>query len=62
MRKHKRKSKIPHSEVCCLNCSNCIPIGEGDHICNECGEPVIVLRDYAPTEDYLKCGGEYFET
>lgn len=48
--------------VCCEYCGNCIPIGEGDHVCNECGEPVIVISDYEPAEDYLKCGGKYFET
>lgn len=58
----KRKSNITRSEASCLTCSNCIPIGEGDHICNECGELVIVISDYAPAEDYLKCGGKYFET
>lgn len=46
----------------CEYCENCIPIGEGDHVCNECGEPVIVISDYAPADNYLKCGGKCFET
>lgn len=57
-----RKVNIPYPNACCLTCTNCIPIGEGDHVCNECGEPAIVINDYAPAEDYLKCGGKYFET
>lgn len=42
----------------CLNCSNMIPIGEGDHICTEAAEmPVMVLCEYEPTEDFYKCEG-----
>lgn len=59
--RRKRKVNISHPEACCLTCFNCIPVGEGDHICSECGEPVVVISDYAPAEDYLKCGGEYYE-
>lgn len=51
----KKKQTIKYKG--CETCSNCIPIGEGDHVCNECGEPVIVISDYAPADDYLKCGG-----
>ena len=57
----RKKINVSHLEACCLTCSNCIPIGEGDHICNECSEPVIVISNYAPTEEYLKCGGICFE-
>lgn len=59
--KQKAKGRIRRKSSC-LVCSNCIPIGEGDHICNECGEPVVVLSEYEPTDDYLKCGGDKFET
>lgn len=58
----KRKLRISHPEYSCLTCSNCIPIGEGDHICNECGEPKMVISDYAPTEEYMVCGGSQYET
>ena len=61
MMRRKRKSNIPRPEASCLGCANCIPIGEGDHICNECGEPVIVFSGYVPAEDYLKCGGNRYE-
>lgn len=59
--RRKKKIDIPYPEANCLTCSNCIPIGEGDYVCNECGEPVIVISDYAPTDDYLKCGGKLHE-
>lgn len=58
----RRSKKRQYQEPSCLVCSNCILIGEGDHICNECGEPVVVISEYAPTNDYLKCGGDKFET
>ncbi len=46
----------------CLNCSNMIPIGEGDHICTEAEKTLImVLCEYEPTEDYYKCNGSSWE-
>ena len=42
-------------ELTCEGCSHCLPIGEGDHICDKNGVPVIVLSEYIPTEDYLCC-------
>lgn len=48
----------------CESCENCIPIGEGDHICYECDgdEPaLLVLEDYTPTKNYLACNGKRFE-
>jgi hypothetical protein len=39
----------------CEYCDHCLPIGEGDHICDKNGVPVIVLSKYVPTEDYLYC-------
>lgn len=49
-------------EACFLSCSNCIPIGEGDHICHECGPlPAMVISDYAPTEEYMACEGRCYE-
>lgn len=42
-------------ELTCEGCSHCLPIGEGDHICDKNGVPVIVLLEYIPTEDYLCC-------
>lgn len=46
---------------CCEECDNLIPIGEGDHICSECGVPEIVICDYEPTEHYMMCNGKFFE-
>lgn len=44
----------------CQNCDNCIPIGEGDHICNM--DPTrLVLSDYLPTTDYAWCEEEEME-
>lgn len=45
----------------CETCMNCIAIGEGDHICSECGEPKMVISDYSPTDEYLSCGGKKYE-
>lgn len=56
-----RKIKLPFPEANCLTCINSIPIGKGEHVCTECGTPVIVISDYAPSDDYLKCGGSKFE-
>ena len=47
-----------HKKVCyknCLECNNCIPIGEGDHICDKGSVPFIVLDDYCPTEFFGAC-------
>lgn len=56
MTKQKKKSH-QHGDVnmICEYCSHCLPIGEGDHICDKNEVPVIVLSEYAPTEDYLCC-------
>lgn len=44
----------------CESCANLIPIGEGDHICNECGEPKVVIEDYFAASSYLMCDGEHY--
>lgn len=54
--KKKNKKKSNNKNKVCMNCENCIPIGEGDHICDE--HMVMVLEDYFPTEDFLYCGGK----
>jgi hypothetical protein len=55
----KRYSKIDKT---CLNCGNCTPIGDGDHICLECGDkPIIVLDNYNATDDFYKCNGKHWE-
>ncbi len=37
----------------CLECDECLPIGEGDHFCNEVMN--LVLEDYQPTIHYGGC-------
>lgn len=44
----------------CTLCESCIPIGEGDHICDENME--LVLDEYAPTDSYYWCGGKKFKS
>lgn len=58
-----KKKKPGHQPVkCCETCANMLPIGEGDHICEECegsdGTPAaLILDNYNPAEDYFICGG-----
>jgi len=37
----------------CEECSRCIVLGEGDHICDDSME--LVLIDYVPTKAYGQC-------
>lgn len=55
------KLKAIVGKVCvtCETCENCIPIGEGDHICGEIIGKV-VLVDYTPSDDYMCCGGKNY--
>lgn len=51
-----KKKKCKSVNKCCETCMNLMPIGEGDHICEE--NPMqMVLEDYAPTDDYFWCQG-----
>ena len=52
------KKKSKRKNVSCENCANCLPIGEGNHFCDECMELVIV--EYEPSDAYLACHGESF--
>lgn len=52
-RKHNVKK-----EKSCFSCDHCIPIGEGDHICDEASPPKIVVIEYESTEDFLWCNGK----
>lgn len=49
MKGHKKKK----SRKDCMYCESCIPIGGGDHFCDE--EMVIVIEDYTPNENYCCC-------
>lgn len=60
---NKKDKKLKAMSPDCMTCSNCIPIGEGDHICYEGGPlPAMVISEYAPTAEYMACGGKHFET
>lgn len=60
-RKENAIMKEKEKNAGCEHCANLVPIGEGDHICYECGEPVMPVSGYIPTDDYLKCGGRKYE-
>lgn len=53
---NKKKKRNGTCETCC----HCIPIGEGDHICDETDIPELVIEEYAPGEKYLWCGGKKY--
>ena len=58
--KKQKKPKIKKDKLkSCLTCANCIPIGEGDHLCDEMME--LVLEDYTPTDEFYGCGGANYE-
>lgn len=58
--KWKIKTIIGKVNLSCEECQHFIPIGEGDHICEEKEIPLMVLMDYEPTTEYLWCGGTRF--
>ena len=53
MGKRNRRTKKIKKTKDCLYCDSCLPIGEGDHYCDE--ENVIVIEDYVPNENYCCC-------
>ena len=57
MKRTCKKNKT--NKILCENCENFVPIGEGDHVCTA-GVPVIVVEEYAPSEDYFWCHGTEF--
>lgn len=40
----------------CEECDNCVPVGEGDHICDNNNK--LVIEEYIPTDDYGFCRRE----
>lgn len=44
----------------CETCGCLLPIGEGDHLCDE-DYTKTVLEEYTPTDDYCWCCGELWE-
>ena len=60
----KQKKKTPLNRLICdpAICWHCEYIGEGDFICDkysdDAGNPaILVLSDWEPTDDFLKCIG-----
>jgi hypothetical protein len=54
--------KINTSEnYCCNHCEHCLPIGEGDHICDAYEIPALIIDNYVPNENFNKCEGELWE-
>ncbi len=45
----------------CESCKNLIEVGDGDFICCECEEPIVVISKFVSTNDYLKCGSRKFK-
>ena len=45
----------------CVNCDNCIYVGEGTFICDAQDGPVVVMEDFEPADDYFICGGADWE-
>ena len=43
----------------CDYCAHCIPLGDGDHIC-EAEEPRFVMAEFFPTTDYMWCQGKKY--
>ena len=59
--RHKSKKKV----IQCTECTHCLPMGEGDFLCDEwdkmAEEPIVVIADYVHTSDFAMCNGKYFE-
>lgn len=58
----KDKLKEIVGKVCasCETCEHLIACGEGDHLCGE-SENKVVISDYAPTDDYMWCAGKKYK-
>lgn len=52
----RRKKKAKPDNRCCENCVNCLPVGDGDYICNMDSSKV-VLEEYSFSADYFWCSG-----
>ena len=54
----RRKKKAKPDNRCCESCVNCLPVGDGDHICNM-DPSKVVLEKYSFSGDYCWCGGSF---
>ena len=59
-RKHRRQRVSEKPRMCDPGmCDNCQYVGEGDFICDNAPEgPVLVVEDWEPNENYLRCKHE----
>ena len=58
----RKRNKSREIIRCCADCEHCIPIGGGDHICDE-AEPdeALVIEEYIPGDCYMWCNGKKWE-
>lgn len=51
-RNTKGKAQYDQPRRSCFDCANAEYIGEGDFICDACGEPALVMENYIPAEGF----------
>lgn len=52
-----QRNKHPKGD--CFNCNNCQYYGEGDSYCDY-EEPLFVIEDWYPTEEFMWCKGKHW--
>lgn len=62
-----KKIKIPNENKICINCDNCIYIGDGDYICDsmydtEKNTPILIMEEHTPNDNYWCCNGTEWES
>lgn len=64
-KRRRRRRRLPQSHPrTCETCEHCLPIGEGDHICDESyagASAKLVLEEYIAGDDYFWCKGKKWE-
>lgn len=47
----------------CENCNNSVYLGDGAFLCTKCrcGEPVVVMEDFQPSDEFFYCNGTNWE-
>lgn len=51
----RRKKKAKPDNRCCENCVNCLPVGDGDHICNMDPSKVVKRQNERDRRQRCKC-------
>ncbi len=54
------KNTEENKEVNCFDCDNCLYIGEGDYICEDFEEPLIVITGHQPYKKFNYCKKKKF--